>query len=121
MRASRVVFGCVCWILGVAVVISAGHAEEWQRLFDGATLAGWEAAGAPESFRVEEGAIAAGVDVFLTGEISEPQAHLAQETGVAFLACGHHATERWGAPAVAEHLAQRLGLEHVFIDIPNPA
>jgi putative NIF3 family GTP cyclohydrolase 1 type 2 len=37
------------------------------------------------------------------------------------LACGHHATERWGAPAVAEHLAQRLGLEHVFIDIPNPA
>ena len=60
MRASRVVFGCVCCILGVAVVISAGHAEEWQRLFDGATLAGWEAAGAPESFRVEEGAIAAG-------------------------------------------------------------
>ena len=48
-----------------------------------------------------EAAIAAGADAFLTGEISEPQAHLARETGVAFLACGHHATERFGAPAVA--------------------
>ena len=48
-----------------------------------------------------EAAIAAGADAFLTGEISEPQAHLARETGVAFLACGHHATERYGAPAVA--------------------
>jgi hypothetical protein len=44
-----------------------------------------------------EAAIAAGADAFLTGEISEPQAHLARETGVAFLACGHHATERFGA------------------------
>jgi putative NIF3 family GTP cyclohydrolase 1 type 2 len=48
-----------------------------------------------------EAAIAAGADAFVTGEISEPQAHLARETGVAFLACGHHATERFGAPAVA--------------------
>jgi hypothetical protein len=29
-----------------------------------------------------EAAIAAGADAFLTGEISEPQAHLARETGV---------------------------------------
>jgi putative NIF3 family GTP cyclohydrolase 1 type 2 len=41
--------------------------------------------------------------------------------GVAFLACGHHATERYGAPAVAGHVAWQLGLEHEFIDIPNPA
>lgn len=68
-----------------------------------------------------EAAIAAGADVFVTGEISEPQAHLARETGVAFLACGHHATERYGAPAVAVHLAERLGLKHEFIDVPNPA
>lgn len=68
-----------------------------------------------------EGAIAAGADAFLTGEVSEPQAHLARETGVAFLACGHHATERYGAPAVAAHLADSLGLEHHFIDIENPA
>lgn len=68
-----------------------------------------------------EAAIAAGVDAFLTGEISEPQMHLAREMGVAFLACGHHATERYGAPAVAGHVAQTLGLVHHFIDIDNPA
>ena len=68
-----------------------------------------------------EAAIAAGADAFLTGEISEPQTHLARETGVAFLACGHHATERFGAPAVAAALAGQFGLEHVFIDVPNPA
>jgi dinuclear metal center YbgI/SA1388 family protein len=68
-----------------------------------------------------ESAIAAGADAYLTGEISEPQAHLARETGVAFLACGHHATERFGAPAVASHLARSLDLEHRFIEIENPA
>ena len=68
-----------------------------------------------------EAAIAAGVDAFLTGEISEPQMHYAREMGVAFLACGHHATERYGAPALAGHVAQSLGLVHHFIDIDNPA
>ena len=68
-----------------------------------------------------EAAIAAGVDAFITGEISEPQAHYARECGVAFLACGHHASERYGAPAVATHVAAQLGLQHEFIDIDNPA
>lgn len=68
-----------------------------------------------------EAAIAAGADAFITGEISEPQAHYAREMGVAYLACGHHATERYGAPAVAAHVAVQLGLAHVFIDIENPA
>ena len=68
-----------------------------------------------------ESAIAAGADAFITGEISEPQAHLAREMGVAYLACGHHASERYGAQAVACHVAVQLGLEHVFIDIDNPA
>lgn len=68
-----------------------------------------------------EAAIAAGADAYLTGEISEPQAHLARETGVAFLACGHHASERDGAAAVGAHLAQHFGLQHEFIDIHNPA
>ena len=68
-----------------------------------------------------EDAIAAGADVFITGEISEPQAHLARETGVAFLACGHHATERYGAPAVGAHVALQLGLTHQYIEIANPA
>ena len=68
-----------------------------------------------------EAAIAAGADAFITGEISEPQAHYAREMGVAFIACGHHASERYGAPAVAGHVAAQLGLAHEFIDIDNPA
>ena len=68
-----------------------------------------------------EAAIAAGADVFITGEISEPQAHYARECGVAYIACGHHASERYGAPAVGAHVATELGLAHVFIDIDNPA
>ncbi|MCS4292297.1 dinuclear metal center YbgI/SA1388 family protein [Comamonas sp. BIGb0152] len=68
-----------------------------------------------------EAAMAAGADGFLTGEISEPQAHLARETGVSFFAAGHHATERYGAPAAAALVAQQLGVAHCFIDIDNPA
>jgi putative NIF3 family GTP cyclohydrolase 1 type 2 len=68
-----------------------------------------------------EEAIAAGADAYLTGEISEPQAHLARETGVAFIACGHHASERYGAPAVAAAVAERFGLRHRYIEIDNPA
>ncbi len=68
-----------------------------------------------------EAAIAAGADVFITGEISEPQAHYAREMGVAYIACGHHASERFGAPAVAAHVASQLGLSHRFIEIENPA
>lgn len=68
-----------------------------------------------------EAAIAAGADVFITGEISEPQAHYARECGVAYIACGHHASERYGVQAVGAHVAHVLGLEHQFIDIDNPA
>ena len=78
----------------------------------------WCTGGAQSYF---EAAIAAGASVFITGEISEPQAHYARECGVAYLACGHHATERYGVQAVGEHLAQTLGLRHTFIDIDNPA
>ena len=87
---------------------------------DGRPLArvAWCTGGAQGWF---EAAIAAGADAFVTGEISEPQAHLARETGVAFLACGHHASERYGAPALAAHIAARFGLEHRFIDVDNPA
>jgi dinuclear metal center YbgI/SA1388 family protein len=87
---------------------------------DGRALSriGWCTGGAQGAF---EAAIDAGVDAYVTGEISEPQAHIARETGVAFVACGHHATERFGAPALAGYLAERFALEHRFIDIANPA
>lgn len=68
-----------------------------------------------------EAAIAVGADVFITGEISEPQAHYARESGVAYIACGHHASERYGVAALGGHVAGKLGLEHRFIDIDNPA
>ena len=78
----------------------------------------WCSGGAQGYF---DAAIVAGADAFITGEISEPQAHYARECGVAFLACGHHASERYGAPAVAAQVAAQLGLAHEFIDIDNPA
>ena len=67
-----------------------------------------------------EQAVALGVDAFLTGEISEQNVHVAQETGVAFIAAGHHATERYGIQALGEHLAGRFGLEHRYFDQDNP-
>lgn len=67
-----------------------------------------------------EQAIALGVDAYLTGEVSEQTVHLAREGGIHFYAAGHHATERDGARALAEHLAQQFDLEQQFIDIPNP-
>jgi dinuclear metal center YbgI/SA1388 family protein len=97
--------------LGRAPLVAAGDGRALRRV-------AWCTGGAQGWF---EAAIAAGADAFLTGEISEPQAHLARETGVAFLACGHHASERYGAPAVAAHVAARFGLEHRFIDVDNPA
>lgn len=80
--------------------------------------AAWCSGGAQGYF---EAAIAAGADVFVTGEISEPQAHYARETGVAFIAAGHHATERYGVQGVAARVAQDLGLSWQFIDVDNPA
>ena len=97
--------------LGRAPVVALGDGREIRRV-------AWCTGGAQSYF---EAAIAAGADAFITGEISEPQAHLARETGVAFLACGHHATERYGAPAVAAHVAAQLGVTHQFIEIDNPA
>lgn len=78
---------------------------------------GWCSGGAQGYF---EQAIALGVDAYVSGEISEPTVHLARESGVAYFACGHHATERFGVQALADHLAARFGLECEFIDIDNP-
>ena len=68
-----------------------------------------------------EQAAALGVDAFLSGEVSEQTVHVARELGIHFIAAGHHATERYGAPAVGAALAAQFGIEHRFIDIDNPA
>ncbi|MDQ7913089.1 Nif3-like dinuclear metal center hexameric protein [Pseudomonas sp. 102515] len=66
-------------------------------------------------------AIAAGVDAYLTGEVSEQTVHSARENGVSFFAAGHHATERYGVQALGDYLAGQLGIRHLFIDCDNPA
>lgn len=98
--------------LGRAVTMATGDAARPIRKL------AWCTGGAQGFF---EAAIAAGADAYITGEMSEPQVHLARETGTTFIAAGHHATERYGAPAVAAHVAAQLGLEHRFIEIDNPA
>ncbi len=65
-------------------------------------------------------ALSLDVDAFISGEISEQTVHLARESGVAYIAAGHHATERYGVRALGEHLASHFSLEHCFIDIDNP-
>ncbi len=60
------------------------------------------------------------VDAYISGEISEPTFHASQELGVAYIAAGHHATERYGIQALGEHVAKKWGIQHRFIDIPNP-
>lgn len=80
------------------------------------TLA-WCSGGAQGYF---EEAITLGADAYLTGEVSEPAFHLARESGCAFFAAGHHATERYGIQALGDYLAGHFNLAHQFIDIPNP-
>jgi dinuclear metal center YbgI/SA1388 family protein len=67
-----------------------------------------------------DAAIEAGADVYLTGEISEQIMHISAESGVAFIAAGHHATERYGVQSLGTHLSETFNLEHLFIDIHNP-
>ena len=78
---------------------------------------GWCTGGAQDYF---EEAIRLGVDVFITGEISERTVHLARESGVAFISAGHHATERYGVQALGEHISQEFGITHQFVDVDNP-
>ncbi len=67
-----------------------------------------------------EQALAAGVDAYLSGEVSESTVHSARENGISYLAAGHHATERYGVQALGEWLAERFGIEHRFVDCDNP-
>jgi len=88
-----------------------GTAEKISRI-------GW-CTGGGQSFI--EAAAKAGMDAFLTGEVSESTVHVARENGLHFFAAGHHATERYGAEALGRHLAEKFGLSYRHIDIDNPA
>jgi dinuclear metal center YbgI/SA1388 family protein len=65
-------------------------------------------------------AIEDGIDLFVTGEASEFVMHAAREGGIHFMAAGHHNTERLGIRALGDHLAVKFGIEHLFVDTPNP-
>ncbi|MDR2001167.1 MAG: Nif3-like dinuclear metal center hexameric protein [Zoogloeaceae bacterium] len=77
----------------------------------------WCSGGAQDYF---EQAIQTGADCFVSGEISEQTVHLARESGIPYIAAGHHATERFGIMALAAHLQNKLGLDCQFVDIDNP-
>ncbi|QRN41416.1 MAG: Nif3-like dinuclear metal center hexameric protein [Neisseriaceae bacterium] len=74
--------------------------------------------GGGQNFFLE--AIAQGVDVFVTGEVSEAQYHFANETDVAFVSAGHHATERYGIWALGAHIHRKFNLEVIYFDEENP-
>ena len=61
------------------------------------------------------------LDAYISGEISEATTHTAREAKIHYFAAGHHATERYGVQALAEHLAKYFGIEHEFVDVDNPA
>ena len=67
-----------------------------------------------------EDAVAAGLDAFLTGEPAERVMATARETGIHFIAAGHYATETFGVRRLGDLLAERYGVQHCFIDVPNP-
>jgi len=98
-------------ILGRPPLLVGDPAREVRRI-------AWCSGGAQGYF---EDALATGADVFVSGEISEQTVHLARETGMAYIAAGHHATERFGVKALAGHLAQEFGIACEFVDIDNPA
>ena len=65
-------------------------------------------------------AAAAGAQCFLTGEPTEQVRWAAAESGIHVIAAGHYATEVFGVRALGDLLASRFGVEHVFVDVPNP-
>ena len=74
--------------------------------------------GAAEDFF--ESAIAMGAQTYISGEATERTTHMARESGVPFLVCGHHATERLGIQALRIWIKENLALECVFVDDDNP-
>lgn len=98
-------------VLGRKPLLELGHGRPIKRI-------AWCTGGAQSYI---DKAAAAGVDAYLSGEVSEPTILAARELGIHYIAAGHHATERYGIQALAETLADQFGLVHRFIDIDNPA
>ena len=97
-------------VLGRAPLLVGEPAHRVERI-------AWCSGGAQDYF---EAALATGADIFVSGEIAEQTVHLARETGMAYIAAGHHATERYGVMALGAHLSEKFGIACEFVDIDNP-
>ena len=109
-QRAQVIAGALAQTLGRLPLLVGDGEREVRRV-------AWCTGGAQGYF---EQAILAGADLYVSGEISEQTVHLARESGVPYIAAGHHATERYGAQAIAAYLADELGLEAEFVDVDNP-
>lgn len=78
---------------------------------------GW-CTGAAEGYC--QAAAEAGLDAYVSGEVSEQTFHVCRETGIHYFSAGHHATERYGISALAKELAEHFGLDWRFVDLDNP-
>jgi len=68
-----------------------------------------------------ESASVAGCDLFLTGELAERSASLAEELQITLVGAGHHYTEVFGVQRLVDELKYKFpGLNVQFIDVPSP-
>jgi dinuclear metal center YbgI/SA1388 family protein len=74
--------------------------------------------GAAQSFL--QNAESLGADLYISGEISEPNYHSVMEGKTHYLAAGHHATERYGIQALGDKISAQFDVAVEFVDIPNP-
>jgi dinuclear metal center YbgI/SA1388 family protein len=107
---ARELFTRVAELTGRAPMVFDGGPERVRRI---AIVSG---AGASEL----PAAVADGFDAFLTGEPREHVMADAREAGIHFIAAGHYATETFGVRRLGEWLAAGHGVEHEWVDMPNP-
>lgn len=66
-------------------------------------------------------AAAAGLDAYVTGEMSEHDWHDAQEAGIHMFAGGHHATEVFGIQRLMQEVQGHFAIDCFFLNASNPA
>lgn len=66
-----------------------------------------------------EAAAAQGIDALITGEAAHHNYMEACELGVLLVLAGHYATETFGVRALVDRIADRFGVESLFIDDPS--
>lgn len=70
------------------------------------------------SFAVNE-AVEEGIELLITGEAEHEAYHIAREGGLNIIFLGHYESERVGVESLMKVVAEKLGIESIFIDIPT--